>query len=332
MAEARHTGTQPAPTGRPRGRRIVRRHAELATLTEIGRAIVQAQLDEDALCEFIYQLAGRIVPTDNFQLGLFEEGRYRIKVWVRDGQRQPPAAFPLTPGQGIIGWLAATGQSLLVNDFLAEMDSLPARPTYISQNPPRSAVFLPLVAGDAAIGALSIQSPAPHAFTEDHLRLLGILANQSAAALSTARLYRHNERRLNDLMTISEVGRKLTSILDLDLLLTQVVELIRSRFGYYHVQIFLVEAGSDRALFKASSGHQVGSSQLAQKWLREGRSMHIGREGIIGWVAQHGEPLLANDVSAEPLYIPDDPRLLPDTRADRRPGCPEHAARCVRAG
>ncbi len=316
MAEARHTGTQPAPTGRPRGRRIVRRHAELATLTEIGRAIVQAQLDEDALCEFIYQLAGRIVPTDNFQLGLFEEGRYRIKVWVRDGQRQPPAAFPLTPGQGIIGWLAATGQSLLVNDFLAEMDSLPARPTYISQNPPRSAVFLPLVAGDAAIGALSIQSPAPHAFTEDHLRLLGILANQSAAALSTARLYRHNERRLNDLMTISEVGRKLTSILDLDLLLTQVVELIRSRFGYYHVQIFLVEAGSDRALFKASSGHQVGSSQLAQKWLREGRSMHIGREGIIGWVAQHGEPLLANDVSAEPLYIPDDPRLLPDTRAE----------------
>ena len=43
--------------------------------------------------------------------------------------------------------------------------------------------------------------------------------------------------------------------------------------------------------------------------------MRIGREGIIGWVAQHGEPLLANDVSAEPRYIPDDPRLLPDTRA-----------------
>ncbi len=39
-------------------------------------------------------------------------------------------------------------------------------------------------------------------------------------------------------------------------------------------------------------------------------------EGIIGWVAQHGEPLLANDVSAEPRYIPDDPRLLPDTRAE----------------
>ncbi len=44
--------------------------------------------------------------------------------------------------------------------------------------------------------------------------------------------------------------------------------------------------------------------------------MHIGREGIIGWVAEHGEPLLANDVTLEPRYIPDDPRLLPDTRAE----------------
>ena len=158
---------------------------------------------------------------------------------------------------------------------------------------------LALVAGATTIGAPSASGrPLP----EDHLRLLGILANQSAAALSTARLYRHNERRLNDLMTISEVGRKLTSILDLDLLLTQVVELIQSRFGYYHVQIFLVEAGSDRALFKASSGHQIGSSQLAQKWLREGRAMHIGREGIIGWVAQHGEPLMANDSAGAAVY------------------------------
>ena len=222
----------------------------------------------------------------------------------------------MTPGQGIIGWLRETGQALLVHDFETEMDSLPARPTYISQHPPRSAVFLPLVAGDTTIGALSIQSPKPFAFHDDHLRVLAILANQSAAALNNARLYAHNRRRLNDLMSVSEVGRKLTSILELEPLLTEVVELIQSRFGYYHAQIFLIEAGSDRAMFRVSSGSQLAASSLAQKWLSEGRSMHIGREGIIGWVAQHGEALMANDVSAESRYIPDDPRLLPDTRAE----------------
>jgi len=125
------------------------------------------------------------------------------------------------------------------------------------------------------------------------------------------------ERRLNDLLAVAEVGRKITSILNLDQLLTQVVELIQSRFGYYHVQIFLIERGSDRACFKASKSSAADSDhELNEKWRREGRSTRIGQEGIIGWVARHGEPLLANDVSAEPLYIPDDPRLLPDTRAE----------------
>lgn len=284
---------------------------ELATLAEIGRALVEAQLDETQLCELIFELAGHIVPTESFQLGLFDGDTYRIKVWVKEGRRQPPAAFVVPTGHGIIGWLRAAREPLLVRDFATELDALPARPTYISDQPPRSAVFLPLAVGDTAIGALSIQSTRPFAFDENHLRLLAVLANQSAAALNNARLYARGQERLTALQAIAEVGRKLTSILDLNQLLTQVVELISLRFGYYHVQIFLVERGSDRAHFKASSGHA-----LNEKWRREGRSTRIGVEGIIGWVAQHGEPLLVNDVAQEPRYIPDDPRLLPDTRAE----------------
>jgi len=288
-----------------------RGQAELTHLVEIGRALLQAQLDQDQLCELIYQLAGEIVPVEFFQLGLFDGDRYLIKVWVKEGQRQAPTVFLVPEGQGIIGWMRATHQPLLVRDFEAERDALPARPSYISDQPPRSAVFLPMLAGKDVIGALVIQSCEPAAFDEGHLRLLGVLANQSASALNNARLYERGQRRLNDLTTVAEVGRKLATILDLNELLAQVVELIRSRFGYYHVQIFLVEQGSDRAYFMASSGHD-----LSEKWQREGRTMGIGRDGIIGWVAQRGEMLLANDVVAEPRYIPDDPRLLPDTRAE----------------
>ncbi len=284
---------------------------ELATLAEIGRAIVEAQLDEDQLCELIYDLAGHIVPVENFQLGLFDDDCYRIRVWVKDGQRQPLASFIVPEGYGIVGWLRASRQSLLVHDFEAEIDRLPARPTYISERPPRSAVFLPLVGADTVIGAISIQSPQPDAFNESHLRLLAILANQSAAALRNARLYERGQQRLNALLAVSEVSRRLTSILDLNQLLTQVVELIRSRFGYYHVQLFLAEPGSDRVRFQASSGHE-----LNEKWQREGRSVIVGSEGIIGWVAQRGELMVVNDVAQEPRYIADDPRLLPDTRAE----------------
>lgn len=308
-------GAQPAagrefsrPRSTLRGRQ---RNAELATLAEIGRSILQAQMDQDELCELIHQLAGRIVPTDTFQLGLFDGEQYHIKVWLKDGVRQPPAAFRVPEGQGIIGWLRTSHQPLLVHDFAVEMENLPARPAYLSDNPPRSGIYLPLLVGDTAIGAVSIQSSEPDAFDEDDLRLLAILANQSASALHNARLYARAERRLNALTAVSEVGRRINSILDLDRLLGELVELIQTRFGYYHVQIFLVERGSDRAVFKTSTGHG-----LNEKWLAEGRTMRIGAEGIIGWVAEHAEPLLVNDVSQEPRYIPDDPRLLPDTRAE----------------
>ena len=305
-----------AGSGRPTARhsprrRIAQRQAELSALADIGRSILQAQMDRDELCELIYTLAGRIVPTDTFQLGLFEGDQYRIRVWIKDGVRQEPASYRVPEGQGIIGWLRSAHQPLLVRDFEAEMDSLPARPTYLSDNPPRSGIYLPLLVADTAIGAISIQSAEPDAFDESDLRLLSILANQSASALNNARLYERADRRLNALTAVSEVGRRITSILELDPLMAQLVDLIQARFGYYHAQIFLIERGSDLAVFKASSG-----PGLNEKWLSEERTMRVGREGIIGWVAEHGEPLIANDVSAEPRYIPDDPRLLPDTRAE----------------
>ncbi len=311
MADVKVVGLPTARSRSAAGRRPQRRQAELARLVEIGRALLQSKFDQDELCELVYQLAGQIVPTENFQLGLFDGDRYHIKIWVKDGQRQSPAVFAVLPGQGILGWLRASGQPLLVHDFLVEMERLPARPTYISDNPPRSAIFLPMLNGETVIGAVSIQDSQANTFDAGHLRLLAILVNQSASVLHNAWLYAQGQSRLNDLLAVAEVGRKLTSILDLDQLLIQVVKLIQERFGYYHVQIFLVEQGSNRAMFQASSGHY-----LNEKWRQERRAMNIGHEGIIGWVAERGEALLVNDVSAEPRYIPDDPRLLPDTRAE----------------
>lgn len=108
---------------------------ELAVLGQMGRAILETQLDQDQLCELIYRLAGQVVPTDNFQLGLIDGDRYQIKVWMKDGVRQSPAVFVISEGQGMVGWLRAQRQPILVSDFESEMNSLPFRPTYQSATP-----------------------------------------------------------------------------------------------------------------------------------------------------------------------------------------------------
>lgn len=283
---------------------------ELSALTEAGLAIVRAQLDLDGLCELVYQQVMRLVDAHSFHLGLFDGDSFQMKVWVQNGQRRPLAAFPGGQDAGIVGWMRSSQQPLLVRDFLSEMDRLPAQPSYQADNPPRSALFVPLMAGGRVVGSMSVQHAQPSAYDSDDLQLLSIIANQAASAIVNAQLFATVGRRVEQLTAIAEVSSAIAAELDLDALLVKVVELIRERFGYYHVQVFLVEDEEHRAVFRASTGHD-----LNKLWIAQGRSQRFD-EGIIGWVAAIGQHLLANDVTQEPLYLPDDPRLLPDTRSE----------------
>jgi len=60
------------------------------------------------------------------------------------------------------------------------------------------------------------------------------------------------EERANQLQIIGEVSRKVSSILNLDELLSYVIKAIQESFGYYHVDIFLIDQDQGYALFKAS--------------------------------------------------------------------------------
>jgi hypothetical protein len=97
------------------------------------------------LCDLIYHEAGNVLDTSSFHLGIFEpdSDRYTLKVRVQDNQRLPALTVDLPSGDGLIGWMRQTGRSLLIADFMAEMDRLPAWPRYQSSNPPRSGFMCP---------------------------------------------------------------------------------------------------------------------------------------------------------------------------------------------
>ena len=280
----------------------------LAALQSASQALARAQTDEAGVLTYLQEQIRCLLPPSRIHLLLFFAAETDLFAWDREGNALPPEYFDTPAAQGIMGWLRQTKESLLVGDFRRDWEHLPAKPSYEHPHPPRSAIFVPLVVGDEALGALSAQSDEPDVYSPDHLWQLKILANQAAAALRASRLLASERGRAHQLQTLAEVTRSLVSILDLDALLSRVVDVIQAAFDYYHVQVFVVEKGSDKASFRASSGKETHDL-----WRKVGRSVKIGREGIIGWVAAHGEPLLAPDVSIDPLYIPDDPRLLPDT-------------------
>ena len=241
---------------------IMRRVSELEALGEAGRSLVEAQLDVTALCNLIAEEAGKIIDTSTFQIGLFYDQRYEIMYWCVNGERQPPSIFDLEDDSGLVGWVRDHRQVLLVHDFDQEMDALPARPRYVSESPPRSGLFIPLLSGDETLGLLAAQSLEPDHFSDDDLRRLLILANQSASAIANARLYEEERTRAAHLELVGQIAQKVNAIQELDELFSQVVTLTRETFGFHPVSIFGIDNFSGEAVIQASSVDDVAPGQL----------------------------------------------------------------------
>jgi two-component system, cell cycle sensor histidine kinase and response regulator CckA len=102
-----------------------------------------------------------------------------------------------------------------------------------------------------------------------------------------------SEQRADRLQLLARVGQRTAAILDLDVLLRESVHLIQTTFQYYFVDIFLVD-GPVIALQATT----LESLERIKKDIR----LQIGKQGITGWVAANGKPLLVPDVRQEPRY------------------------------
>lgn len=284
---------------------------ELALLNEVSRAIIRSELDANALCELIYRETSKVVDTSSFHLGLFTPGsdRYTLMVRVQDRVRLPQLSVDLPTGDGLVGWIRETGQALLVHDFTTELDQLPAQPRYQSDRPPRSGIYVPLITGDEVLGSISIQSYRPNAFGTEDLRLLSLIADQAAIAISKARVFEQARQRAVQLQAIHEVSERITAILDLDELLPSVVALIHEHFEYHPVHIFTLDE-SGTLVFRASTAESERLSSIQQH----------ARSSLIGEVAQHGKPILINDMAHDPRYAQSDSLTMSELAVPLRYG------------
>ncbi len=130
---------------------------------------------------------------------------------------------------------------------------------------------------------------------------------EQRVAERTYDLQRANEelnQRAVQLETSAKVARDITSILNIDLLLKRVVELILEAFGYYHVQVFLLDKEQNVLILGASSGER----RIQHKHLLlDGKS--INSQAILTGTTQ-----LVNDIEQSDFYLYDEG--LPETRSE----------------
>ncbi len=179
----------------------------------------------------------------------------------------------------------------------------------------RSEMALPLIAGDAVIGALTVQSEVEAAFSDDDIAALQTMADQLGVAIANAKLHRQNhdllrqaERRTRLLHAANKVGKEVTSVLSLDELLPKMVDTIVEAYGFYYAGIFLTDESGGWARLRAGYG-EAGQAMLA-----DGHKLQIGGSSMIGTCIHLNEARIALDVGEERVHFKN-PRL-PRTRSE----------------
>ena len=102
----------------------------------------------------------------------------------------------------------------------------------------------PIQSNEQAFGSISVYSEHPNTFTSDADNLLGALGTQAAIAIENANLLETTRQDLKEINALYHISRGLAASLDPDQLMKDMVNLLKQDFGYYHVQIFIVDPES----------------------------------------------------------------------------------------
>lgn len=196
--------------------------------------------------------------------------------------------------EGIPGWVIKKQAS-----FIGEIDSGP------SFNPAvegrlrdvgiQSLLVVPLRTANEVIGALAFGTLKPNFYAEEDAAIAQLLSLYLATSLKDASIFENSRKRITQIELINRISSQLTSMLQLDQLLNTAASTIQKTFNYFDVTVFLLSDEKTELELVAHSGNFID-------FLPHGYRQKVDK-GIIGWVAQHSEKILCNDVLQDPRYV-----------------------------
>lgn len=127
-------------------------------------------------------------PGDNFSIMLLSDKPDLIEIKAAGGGSQRAGGFQLDAniwagtrflrGEGVAGVVLVSGEPVRINDVMQDKRFIPRERMGVEVG---SLVCLPLHSRDEVFGVLNFSSPRPNAFTEDHERMLLLVARRIGA-------------------------------------------------------------------------------------------------------------------------------------------------------
>jgi signal transduction histidine kinase len=156
-----------------------------------------------------------------------------------------------------------------------------------------AACILPLATQNQALGLVRLLYTQPgRQVNEQEMELAQAILNVGAAGLQDAVHLETAKARADQLQLLGDIGRDLTSTLELEVALENAMQNAQRLLGVEACVLFLLDEPGENLTLKASGGTSLRIRDVSIRL----------EEGIAGWVARNRQPLIANDVRANPLY------------------------------
>lgn len=261
------------------------------TLREIARALT-ATLDLDEVLSLILDSLSQVVSYDSASIFLLEGQQLVIRAWR--GFELPEAVQGLIlPLQGnhIMVRVVARREPLVCADVQREegWQNIPGVPVI------RGWIGAPLVARGQVVGVLTVDSLQPDVYTEEDARTVATFADHAAIAIANAQLLRQTQRRLEEVAFLHRTGQALAASLEMEDVLQSLLDSVRDHFRVEAASVALVDEQTRELVFRVATGG--AADRVVGMRLKPG-------QGIAGWVAQSGLPIVVPSAERDPRWYP----------------------------
>ncbi len=265
---------------------LERRVREMDVLTRIAQG-VNITLEFDNILELIYAQTNLIIPSVDFRITLRNpiDGKHFHAFYLEDDERLAHNENINIPSRSGLEEIVIHNQQVIITtDYSSE-----SRKYGVFPNTPGVYAWMgvPLNAGSETIGAITLGSRDPSIlYTPRQSEMLQAISDLAAGAIVKTQLLSESERRARQLAKLNEVGRSLTSTLDLNPLLNRImnsaVEILNCEAG----SLIMIDENTRELVFKVTVGPTA--SDISDTRLPPGT-------GLVGQVAETGQPVMLNN-------------------------------------
>ena len=262
--------------------------------------MLNSTLEYEELMKLVLQLTVEATNAEAALVYRLAQNDELLKARFFDGRDYSVKYLAMPRGQGIIGWVAEHQEPVIANDVVS--DSRFYRPAEeIGEIKFRSVLAIPLIGRGQMIGVIEAINKLKGDFDEADLDTLVGLANQIAVAIDNARLYREAKQEATERQLLYEVGKKLSSTLNIDEVLKMILGSLQVVVGFDGGAVFLIEEEKGEVSTVYSEGYEEAN--------QENIRLKIG-QGLVGWVARTGEAVIVPDITKDERYVKARPQTM----------------------